>query len=71
MASYYRSTIALGLKQYDNGKRSDQFYKDLAWEGLRYKEIPTWKNLSKDEKDRVNNTISAYILNHKNQTCTK
>ena len=34
MAGHYRQTIAKGLKQYDNAKRSDTFYDALAWEGL-------------------------------------
>ena len=34
MADYYRSTIAKGLMQFDNGQHSDQFYDDMAWEGL-------------------------------------
>ena len=34
MASYYRGTIAKGLKQFDNGQYSDAFYNALAWVGL-------------------------------------
>jgi hypothetical protein len=34
MASYYRSTIAKGLKQFDNGQHLDSYYDALAWVGL-------------------------------------
>lgn len=34
MASYYRSTIAKGLKQFDNGQHLDDYYDALAWVGL-------------------------------------
>jgi hypothetical protein len=34
MADHYRSTIAEGLKEYDNSQNSDSFYNALAWEGL-------------------------------------
>lgn len=78
MADFYRSTIALGLKQYDNGKRSDQFYNDMAWEGLaniidannRPNEIYTeaWKKLTPSEKSRIKNTIENE-KNNGNKTC--
>ena len=72
MADFYRSTIALGLKQYDNGKRSDQFYNDMAWAGLRIINNPetggsetsiAWDNLSPQEKSRVISNISNYFHN--------
>ncbi|WP_128760072.1 hypothetical protein [Leeuwenhoekiella aestuarii] len=34
MAAYYRETIATGLKHFDNGQHSDDYYDALAWEGL-------------------------------------
>ena len=34
MASYYRNTIAKGLKQFDNGQHLDSYYNALAWVGL-------------------------------------
>ena len=69
MADYYRSTIAKGLKQYDNGQHSNQFYNDMAWEGLAnikdangvQDEIYTeaWKKLTTTEKNRIKNTITT------------
>ena len=70
MADFYRSTIALGLKQYDNGKRSDQFYNDMAWAGLNHSNIVAWKDaITQSERDRIKQTIKDYINQHKNQDC--
>ena len=67
MASYYRSTIAKGLKQFDKAQHSDEFYDALAWEGLAnivdkngnkdkiYTEA--WKKLTQTEKDRVKKIV--------------
>ncbi|AOW16123.1 hypothetical protein LPB03_01005 [Polaribacter vadi] len=78
MADYYRSTIAKGLKQYDNSQHSDQFYNDMSWEGLAnikdangvqdqiYTEA--WKKLTTPEKNRIKNTITNEKDNV-NKTC--
>ena len=42
---------------------------DLAWEGLKYKNISTWSSQSQQEKDRINRVISNYINTNKNQLC--
>lgn len=78
MADYYRSTIAKGLKQYDNAQHSDQFYNDMAWEGLanivdannQPNQIYTeaWKKLTPTEKKRIENTITNEKKNG-NKTC--
>lgn len=78
MADHYRSTIANGLKQYDNGKRSDQFYNDMAWEGLanivdqnnKPNQIYTeaWKKLTPSEKNQIKNAIKNEKKNG-NKTC--
>ena len=34
MAAHYVSTIAQALREYDSGKKPDQFYEDFAWDGL-------------------------------------
>jgi len=78
MADFYRGTIAKGIKKYDNGQHSEQFYNDMAWEGLanikdangHQNQIYTeaWKKLTPTEKTRILNTI----INHKkngNKTC--
>ncbi|MEH6657786.1 hypothetical protein [Leeuwenhoekiella marinoflava] len=80
MADFYRGTIAKGLKQFDNGQHSDQFYDDMAWEGLanivdansRPNEIYTeaWKKLTIDEQNRIKNTI-INEKNNGNKTCVK
>ena len=80
MADYYRSTIAKGLKQFDKGQRSDQFYNDMAWEGLaniidannKPNQIYTeaWKKRTVVEKNRVKSTIANEKKNG-NKTCEK
>lgn len=69
MADYYRKTIAEGLRQYDNGQHSWQFYMDLAWEGLSrivdannpdnpsFVYTEAWKELLASEKARVLQTV--------------
>jgi len=67
MADFYRGTIASGLKQYDNAQHSDQFYNDIAWEGLseikdangNQDKIFTeaWKKLTPSEQTRIENVI--------------
>ncbi len=69
MATHYRETIADVLKGFANNKHSNQFYMDLAWEGLKYPSISTWSSLSKQEQDRINKVISDYINANKEETC--
>ncbi|MFI2741964.1 hypothetical protein ACG2LH_04430 [Zhouia sp. PK063] len=70
MAQHYRQTIADVLKEYDNGEHSDQFYLDLAWEGLNHSNITAWKDaISQEERDRIDETIQDYIDQYKNQNC--
>ncbi len=80
MADYYRSTIAQGLKQYDNGKHSNQFYNDMAWEGLANIPISNttnpkdqiltnaWNALTQLKRDRITSVIKNYDKNG-NKTC--
>ena len=80
MADFYRGTIAKGLKQFDNGQHSDQFYDDMAWEGLanivdannKPNEIYTeaWEKLTIAEQNRIKNTIINEKSNG-NKTCIK
>lgn len=69
MATHYRETIADVLKSFDNNQHSNQFYMDLAWEGLKYSNISTWSSQSQQEKDRINKVINDYINTNKNQPC--
>ena len=69
MATHYRETIANILKYFDRSQHSNQFYMDLAWEGLKYQSISTWSSQSQQEKDRINRVISNYINTNKNQLC--
>jgi hypothetical protein len=69
MATHYRETIANILKYFDRNQHSNQFYMDLAWEGLKYQSISTWSSKSQQEKDRINRVISNYINTNKNQLC--
>lgn len=80
MADYYRSTIARGLKQFDNGQNSDQFYNDMAWEGLANivdeNNVPNqiyteaWKKLTIAEQNRIKSTIKNEKINGI-KTCEK
>ena len=77
MATHYRETLARILQEYDTGiavpdnQQPVQLYMDLAWEGLRYPNIQTWTSLPQTEQDRINDTISDYIDNNPNETCTE
>ncbi|MFZ3575828.1 hypothetical protein [Tenacibaculum finnmarkense] len=72
MAAHYIGTIAKGLKQYDNAEHSNQYYNDLAWNGL-YKIsngannppifTDAWNTLTPSEKTRIKNTISSEHTN--------
>jgi len=73
MATHYRQTIADILKEFDNSQHSDQFYMDIAWEGLIYEKgtnaIYAWTSLSTDEKERIKKVIKDYIDENKYQNC--
>ncbi len=69
MATHYRQTIADILKGFDNNQHPNQFYLDVAWEGLKYPSISTWSTLSSIEQNRINKVINDYIAANKNETC--
>ncbi len=72
MAQHYRQTIANILKVYDNDQHSEQFYKDLAWEGLNHSNIISWQNVfSQEERDRIDKVIKDYINDNKNENCQR
>jgi hypothetical protein len=74
MAKYYREALELGMKEYANSigeTHSDQFYKDLAWNGLL--NTKAWENQYADpvyaekEKTRIKNVIGNYEKSKKNE----
>jgi len=69
MAAHYRDVIADALEDFDNNNNSRQFYEDIAWEGLIYRNDPTWNSLSSDEKERIDNVIETYINQNINESC--
>ena len=70
MAAHYRQSIADQLKEFDEANHSDQFYKDLAWEGLNHSSIVAWQNVTpQSERDRIDQTILNYISQNLNQPC--
>ncbi|RAV27410.1 hypothetical protein DN748_18775, partial [Sinomicrobium soli] len=58
MAAHYRQTIVDILKEFDNTQHTNQFYNDLAWEGLSG--TTAWNELSSTERIRITNVISSY-----------
>ena len=58
MAGHYRETIVDIIKEFDNNQNSDQFYNDLAWEGLQ--NTTSWDQLSPDQKIRIAKVITEY-----------
>ncbi|AMC11410.1 hypothetical protein Lupro_09110 [Lutibacter profundi] len=70
MATHYRQTIANILKEFDNSLNTDQFYMDLAWEGLDKTSIVGWQDgVSENDKIRILKVISDYININKNENC--
>lgn len=52
MAAHYISTIANGLKMFDNYQHTDSFYEAVAWEGL----VSINDNNTEDPNDQINTT---------------
>ncbi len=69
MATHYRQTIAEIISDFDKNQHSNQFYLDIAWEGLIKSNIYTWTSLSKQEQDKIKKVINDYINLNKNETC--
>ena len=66
MAAHYRQTIVDILKEFDNNQHSNQFYNDLAWEGLQG--TTSWNELPGTEQTRIKNVISNFKSTG-NKTC--
>lgn len=67
MAKYYREALESGMREYANSigeTHSDQFYKDMAWNGLL--DTKAWENqyadqeYAKNEKKRIKRVIINY-----------
>ena len=75
MAAHYRNSIATALQEFDTGiplgvnEVPDQYYMDLAWEGLIYQNDPTWQSLSSSERIRIRSTIDNLISSKINDPC--
>lgn len=75
MAAHYRNSIATALQEFDTGiplgvnEVPDQYYMDLAWEGLIYQNDPTWQSLSSSERIRITSTIDNLISSKINDPC--
>lgn len=69
MAAHYRNVLANILKEFDNNANTNQFYIDLAWEGLIYSNDPTWNKLSASERTRIQSTINNYLNQNQNEAC--
>jgi len=74
MAKYYREALELGMKEYATSigeTHSDEFYKDLAWNGLL--NTKAWENryadslYAKKEKTRIITVIANYEKSKKNE----
>ena len=66
MAAHYINIMAGLLKEFDRGQNSNQFYEDIAWEGLMG--TSTYIRLKETEKQRIENTITQLMKNG-NKVC--
>ena len=66
MAAHYINTMAGLLKEFDRGQNSNQFYEDIAWEGLMG--TSTNIELKDTEKPRIENTINQ-LMKDGNKIC--
>jgi hypothetical protein len=51
MAAHYISVLGKALQEFDGNKFTPEYYKSLAWDGLR--ETDAYKSLSQEEKDNI------------------
>ena len=75
MAEHYRSMIVDALKDFDNNQHTNEFYKALAWAGLKgtgatnpttglpLNATEAWKNLTPTQRADINSIISNTIQN--------
>lgn len=70
IAQNYLTEIADALKKFDNGRQSDEYYKKLAWAGL--KGTNSFKQKSKEDKDEIDILIANeqyYSVDSKGEKC--
>ena len=61
MANHYIDTFIDILKDFDNNQHTEQYYSDLAWEGLQG--TVAWTSLPQIDKTRIVNTIINLNVN--------
>lgn len=68
MAEHYRSVLVKGLKEFDDGKHSDEFYNDLAWRGLEG--TRSWnENISTSDENRISKTYQNLLNESGSRKC--
>jgi hypothetical protein len=67
IARFYVETIASTLKQYDNNKFGDDYYKALSWTGL--KGTDAYNNLTDAEKYDIQTKTAAILANRNKSNC--
>ncbi|MBK9213223.1 MAG: hypothetical protein IPO14_09820 [Saprospiraceae bacterium] len=63
MADTYRNYLINGIREFDLLRnppiiRTNQYYSDLTWFGIRSDAGQIYDNLSQSEKDRIQNLIN-------------
>lgn len=66
MAAHYRNSIVNILADFDNNANTNQFYNDLAWEGLQ--NTTSWNELDSEERTRIINAVIDF-KNSGNKNC--
>jgi len=67
IARYYVETITYTLKQYDNNKFGDDYYRALSWTGLKGTDV--YNNLTDAEKNDIETKKAAILANRNKNNC--
>jgi len=67
IARYYVETITYTLKQYDNNKFGDDYYRALSWNGLKGTDV--YNNLTDAEKNDIETKKAALLANRNKNNC--
>ncbi|MGM0587606.1 MAG: hypothetical protein ACQETE_04255 [Bacteroidota bacterium] len=57
MAAHYINKMSFYLSEFDNYNKSDQYYEDISWAGMREMDIQAWNELSSEEKQRIDSHL--------------